>query len=416
LDIDPPLDGWALSAAEATWFANFQLYGTYKQGHWRLPSKSTSKYNGKAAVRLKKGLIVKQKITEDSDNKGFNWQTFDLISDADNKAYDHAEFISFDNHYCPEVCELCKAGDLELINGRCHGKCSFDGKCGSVGTDCSGCSHLKYAKAPVPYILEQDDVGKYCDGSGVDSKVDSRKECELKANSKQAFFYSYAESFGPQGEKRFHCMHSNVCIPQKRIQKNNGIPWKIYYRPTTYRQVESHKKCVRTEAGGKNKLHFLLTDITPKQSTRTFENCKQLAMDYGFQFFMFKKNLIYPGGPGKCEIAKWQDCLQQAQYENWMIYGRGFPRVEEESALASSAEEPKVIDITETLKRELTPSLEKSPSLEESVATLEMTEPKFSMIQVFAVIGVIFISYSAYKRCNKSDYVDVPGAVEPAEI
>jgi hypothetical protein len=236
----------------------------------------------------------------------------------------------------------------------------------------------------------------------------------LIANSKQAFFYSYAESFGAGGEKRFHCMHSNVCIPEKRIQKNNEIQWKIYYRPTTYRQVEWHKKCVRKEASDKSILYHILSNSTPKQSTTTFENCKQLAMDYGFQFFMFKKNLIYPGGPGKCEIAKWQDCLQQAQYENWMIYGRGFPRVEEESALASSAEEPKVIDITETLKRELTPSLEESPGLEES--TLEMTEPKFSMIQVFAVIGVIFISYSAYKRCNKSDYVDVPSAVEPAEI
>jgi len=205
-------------------------------------------------------------------------------------------------------------------------------------------------------------------------------------------------AFRKNESKRTTAFRGKFTIDQRRTDRWNGI------------------RSVRTEAGGKNKLYFLLSDITPKESTTTFENCKQLAMDYGFQFFMFKKNLIYPGGPGRCEIAKWQDCLQQVQSENWMIYGRGFPRVEEESALASSAEEPKVIDITETLKRELTPSLEKSPSLEESVATLEMTEPKLSMIQVFAVIGVIFISYSAYKRCNKSDYVDVPGAVEPAEI
>ena len=87
--------------------------------------------------------------------------------------------------------------------------------------------------------------------------------------------------------------------------------------------------------------------------------------------------------------------------------------MEEESALASfkesdSAEEPEVIDITENVKF--------TPRLEESVSTLEMIELKFSAIQVFAVIGVIFISYSAYKRCNKSDYVDVPSGVEPEEI
>jgi hypothetical protein len=150
--------------------------------------------------------------------------------------------------------------------------------------------------------------------------------------------------------------------------------------------------------------------LIPKQSRRTLEACQTLAMWYGFQYFSFKAG---SDDVGYCEIARLQNCMTPEDNVNWEIYSRGYPRVEEESALASfkesdSVEEPEVIDITENLKF--------TPGLQESVPTLEMIEPKFSMIQVFAVIGVIFISYSAYKRCNKSDYVDVPSGVEAEEI
>merc|ERR1719300_2001247 len=53
--------------------------------------------------------------------------------------------------------------------------------------------------------------------------------------------------------------------------------------------------------------------------------------------------------------------------------------------------------------------------LGESLATLE-SKLNIRMIEVLAIIGVIFISYSAYKRCKKSDYVNVPGMLEPEDI
>jgi len=244
-------------------------------------------------------------------------------------------------------------------------------------------------------------------------------------------------------------MHSSICVPEKR-KKKNDIPWQIYYKPQTYRLVAHNQKCVK---GKKLGLAFILRDQTPAQSRRTIEDCETLAMWYGFQFFSFKEG---SDDVGYCKIAKWMDCLKQQQFNDWKIYSRGYPRAEEEIALASfeesdSGEEPEVIDITENVK--ITPGLEESvatlprveeeialasfeesdsgedpeviditenvkikPGLEESASTLEMIEPKFSAIQVFAVIGVIFISYSAYKRCNKSDYVDVPSGVEPEEI
>lgn len=409
LDIDPPLNGWSLDLADAKKFTDVELFKKHQQGHWRLPSKSTSEHQDDSFARFKKGFVVKEKVVLESDNKGFNWEVYDLVPDADTKTYEHAEFDYFDNYYCPEVCELCKDGDQQLVNGRCHEKCSFDGKCGSIGTDCSGCSHRKHAKKSAPFILESD-TGEFCDGSGVDSKVKSRKECEEKANSVKANFYNYAKEFGPHGEEITHCKHSHICIPDKR-KKVNDIPWQIYRKPQQYKRVASDKKCVK----GTSSAHIWekvdeLKGLIPKQSRRTLEACQTLAMWYGFQYFSFKAG---SDDVGYCEIARLQNCMTPEDNVNWEIYSRGYPRVEEESALASfkesdSVEEPEVIDITENLKF--------TPGLQESVPTLEMIEPKFSMIQVFAVIGVIFISYSAYKRCNKSDYVDVPSGVEAEEI
>jgi len=42
---------------------------------------------------------------------------------------------------------------------------------------------------------------------------------------------------------------------------------------------------------------------------------------------------------------------------------------------------------------------------------------EFSMLHGFALLGLIFIMYSSYKKCSKqSGYVDVPKGAEPQEI
>jgi len=180
--------------------------------------------------------------------------------------------------------------------------------------------------------------------------------------------------------------------------------------------LANDKKCVKTHTYH-SRAYEMLFDKTPAQSRRTFKDCQLLAMWYGFQFFSFKEG---EDDVGYCEISMWRNCLKQEEALDWTLYGRGYPRTEEEIALASfeesdSAEETKVID-NSAEESDSAENLKFTTDVSESVASLEITEPKFPVIQVFAMIGFIFISYSAYKRYNKSDYVDVPSALEPKEV